>query len=1013
MSAVKEDVISPDEMRKRLYQTFKNRGVVDALKTQLRNQLIHELKHPEFGGDRKPSPLPNEADSVMLTASNSLVLDHLEKAGYEYTLSVFYPESGMAKDRVFSTKDLLRLLNISPQSAFYKSLTSGMQNDTTCHKGFLMQLLTELTDYHMHQECRDADTQTDFGPHYRESLVEKFQMIEDKYAALREQGSKCKSLEAKMLECRKEIESQLQAEMDAKLQHFKEAEVAKIKLEEKEKTHKEVQQLRREMERTYEKKWEGLISREQHAIERLQKQQEIEERDLYKQRQALLSEIEAVRSREAELRLTKEAFEKMCKLQEEKNRSSEELLRRRELAVKTLEDTYDQKLKNELTRYQLELKEEYLRRTEKLAEDEERVKAEAARLHRHLASVDTKAEEHRQACATLGHLKAELDAVLAQNALLTREKEGLQGRLDAVSDYAALRRDGTELRAQIGLVRKQLEQLQEENRQLRAEMSQPSKAQLAMQVELHRVEEARKLEEEEFESQKQLLQMQLQAEVERNAQLEGQLSQCQQRAQWMSAHVEEMKLQLQQTQLALENEVLRNPKPSLVDRSVLELSADKLVPPDIYVDGPAARRREARVGVAETCRRWPLRARSASPDPDAELVAGAKARIRELEKEAEALEEAYRHYQQRATRLAAAGLQVPRARSPQLKAHSFGSGPPPAPQPRVTFPHEGPLAPSLLHEFVSAKLLESLDFREERAAGEQTPPGGSDTPPRRLSSTPLSITKRQLPRKTVEDAGGSPVMFSSLSPTRQLSPIPRGRAMDMSPPGSPPLRSTAREPYSSPIAPQSDSSSGSSPHPEKISLQDLTELPQEPSCIPELLQDERDHLSAGGSEAQRISPPGAEGRREEATPHILDGQSTEIPVRQEEEEDGGVKLELEGQIREERWRQEGLESLERPEEQRLLEEGGMSQEWSTKGDKTTKQEGGVADTVSKSSETSPTLDPLAKYMRIVMQGKEAEPDQHPGKDEAEGGSLAAGILSDDKDNSIITFSQDEADEDFW
>lgn len=45
------------------------------------------------------------------------------------------------------------------------------------------------------------------------------------------------------------------------------------------------------------------------------------------------------------------------------------------------------------------------------------------------------------------------------------------------------------------------------------EMSQPSKAQLAMQVELHRVEEARKLEEEEFKSQKRLLQMQLQAEV--------------------------------------------------------------------------------------------------------------------------------------------------------------------------------------------------------------------------------------------------------------------------------------------------------------------------------------------------------------------------------------------------------------------------------------------------------------------------------------------------------------------
>jgi hypothetical protein len=39
-----------------------------------------------------------------------------------------------------------------------------------------------------------------------------------------------------------------------------------------------------------------------------------------------------------------------CKIQEEKTKTMEELLRRRELAVKTTEDTYDQKLKNELSR---------------------------------------------------------------------------------------------------------------------------------------------------------------------------------------------------------------------------------------------------------------------------------------------------------------------------------------------------------------------------------------------------------------------------------------------------------------------------------------------------------------------------------------------------------------------------------------------------------------------------------------------------------------------------------------
>lgn len=39
-----------------------------------------------------------------------------------------------------------------------------------------------------------------------------------------------------------------------------------------------------------------------------------------------------------------------CQIHAEKVKTAEELLRRRELAVKTMEDTYEQKLKNELSR---------------------------------------------------------------------------------------------------------------------------------------------------------------------------------------------------------------------------------------------------------------------------------------------------------------------------------------------------------------------------------------------------------------------------------------------------------------------------------------------------------------------------------------------------------------------------------------------------------------------------------------------------------------------------------------
>lgn len=121
---------------------------------------------------------------------------------------------------------------------------------------------------------------------------------------------------------------------------------------------------------------------------------------------------------------------------------------------------------------------------------------------------------------------------------------------------------------------------------------------------------------------------------------------------------------------ALENEVLRNPKPSLVDRSVLELSADKLVPPDIYVDRAVLKGKMGYDDVYEPGVPLPghKSAWSEPPDSDMELVTEAKARIQELQKEAETLEEAYRNYQQRAVRSTISHMLPPRPLSPQ-QAH--------------------------------------------------------------------------------------------------------------------------------------------------------------------------------------------------------------------------------------------------------------------------------------------------------------------------------------------------------
>ncbi|RXN16533.1 oral-facial-digital syndrome 1 [Labeo rohita] len=697
MSVSKEDSLSPDEMRQKLYQTFKSRGLLDALKTQLRNQLIQELHPPAV----RRGDTAAHAHSVLVTACNSVIIDHLRSVGYDYTLSVFFPECGMSKDKV-----------------------SHIQ------KG---------------------------------QAVEKLQLIDEEYEVLRHRGDRWASVEAKLAEYRKEIQEQAQVELRAKLQHFMEVEITKVKRDEKEASRREILELRRDMERTFEMKSEALMSREKNAIERLQKQQEIEEKEIYAQRQALLKEIESVRSRETELKQRMEAFDKTCKLHEEKVKTMDDLLRRRELSVKTMEDTFDQKLQSELAKYQLELKDDYTKRTEKLTENEKRIKEETVRLQKESAIIDAKAEEHERNLSEVKQLLTELESSRSQASLLAQQNELLRERLENMSDYPALKKDTLELQTHITLMKQQLEENRQENQRLRQVV------------------------------------------------FGG-----------FGFHLSKLHLSLlfclpccSVIGTALENEILRNPKPSLVDRSVLSLIPDRLLPPDIYVDAALLRKTRA-TSDTDLSEAGPALRGPRPAERDSELVSGALARIRELEQEAERLEEAYRSHQHRAIRAAAAHAVSAEDLTPPRMTSGYRA------QPRVSFASAGR----------PVEKEREQEFTRTPSPRERNPLRLISPPARRLSSTPLSkrgadadhdahaFTQERL--RMSPDSDRAALLF----PERQISPIPAEETISsISPPSSPRMKSTTRHSRSPPKLQEviSSSSQESSPQPEKITLHDLTD----------------------------------------------------------------------------------------------------------------------------------------------------------------------------------------------
>ncbi|TWW80892.1 Oral-facial-digital syndrome 1 protein -like protein [Takifugu flavidus] len=948
-----EDTLSKDELRMRLFNTFKNKGVLDKLKTQLRNQLIQELKYPVLNGAEPiPQAVPARSDPILISACNSIVADHLRICGYEYTLSIFYPECGQSNSKV-TTEDLLQLVNISPESDLYQSLVSSIKDG----KGFLTGLLKHLTRHHACTVYRDADTQTSCTASYGESLVEKLRSIDKEYENLSYSGDHSSSMESKLAAYRKDIEAKAQAEMNKKMQHFKDAELAKVRMEEKASFHKEFDRLKQELQRTYEMKAKALMDREKNSIDQLQKQREIEEKDMYMQRQSLLKEIDRSRERENELKIRMEAFERTCQMFEDKVKNTEELLRRRELAVKTMEATHDETLKTELSRYQMQLKEEFMKRTEKLAENETKIKVETARIQNESALIDSKLQEHCRMSSELKRLQKELDAAQQQVSLLNQQKGLLQERLGTMGDYSDLERDKRELNGQVQLLKNQLLEAQEQMRLLRADLTRPSKEELALQMELQRIQNAHRMNKEEYEGQNQALQEQLQREMEQSAQFKTQLMADQEKLQWLSNKL-----------------VFSAPS---VDRTLLR----------------------GRAGFVDVEGGVPMRANqvwgSDLLDCDIDSVAEAKPWLQELQEEAETLEEAYGAYQQRAvhTTIPLIFPTRPHPSTAHPLHHTIKKN---ISQTRLS---QKPKSSCVSESFQPATISSSALY-DTMITVQTGQPRVTSEDLNELQTTVFNDYSTHRVPKSLQQTVQQPQEGSS-SPPRQSSPkLHFGPRVDQEELSKGVVVPAVAGPE--PLLP------GSLPD------QDLS---SEPSYIPELLLDTAVSLS----EEAPVRPTVPHSPDPPEDPLDLEGQTeaAQTPgeaTRGADEEAEEQKWLRERKEKQERRQQEQEEARERErQELKRLEEETLLQEVEEAGQKEAEEteiSKGREEEDCSDEEGPKTENPLDKYMKIILEARKQQTESPVIETCSDQEDKA---LSAKEDNSIEVYAPKDAidDEDFW
>ncbi|XP_044538993.1 oral-facial-digital syndrome 1 protein-like, partial [Gracilinanus agilis] len=740
-------------------------------------------------------------------------------------------------------------------------------------------------------------------------------------------------------------------------------------------------------------KSEALISREKNAIERLQKHQEIEAKEIYIQRQDLLKDIEMVRSREAELKQRMEAFKLAQKLQEEKYKTQEESLRRRELNVGNMEEAYEQRLKNELLKYQLELKEEYITRSNRVLEEEQKNKEKAMRLQEEANAINSRREELREAISHGKNLELELDSLKEQILLVTKQNQSLSEKIKDTTDYLLLKEDRLELQAQNKLLKQQMEEIRSENMHLQRKSTQPSPEFIALQKESKMTENARKLEQKAFETEKQSLEKRLQDEVERCSLLKNQILDYEVSTRRLNMQIDDLKLQLRQTQAALENEVYRNSKPSLVDHSGINFTSDKAVPHDNYIDNFLKNRLFSDdIVQSEDIPRNRYyqhpRIESDTTDTDLEFVANTKARVKELEKEAEHLEEAYRNYQQRVSQATMKSISPARSQSPLFIPEILSSS---------------ILEKNMFAEnkFVSEQLplSSSKDERGDGITDYQTPQQRKALSPRHLSSTPRPKARRSLSSQIYLGGNNGSFVGSPCPPADKIpSPIPKTSQPLSAPNISVTCLPGNHEQNSSNSEKHTDQDISGFSDSEKLGIEDVQNQSslEYGGNIPKQL--EKDVLYQAGDKVP--------------TNNVINNEPTITTFHQGpnlEEQNTEEKWEEERKEREEKRQRERLEIFEREQKelQRLNEEMILLEE-SLKSEVEKDAKG--LEIIEKELENKEIVNPLEKYMKIIQQNKEQESVKSSKKEVLEEASIEETLLSNDKAESL---SASEEPDDFW
>lgn len=267
--------MAEEQVRAELDVALRDPNLKNSLKAHVRARLLSKLRGPTT---------PVKSEDLTTRVLGSLVLDYLRKSGFEFTLSVYVPESGAGTG--LSSGEIAQLLGIP---------------DWPEGESLLAYIVTEyqktITRPHLHDSACQTEDYKAIG-----HLEDRLHSVELQYLSKMKSLPDAHTMEERMLQYQRDCEARLRLEMEHEVNRLREVEIKAVRLEEAVKYRQQLQSAREDLESQWTIRLEQLKDREKEGTGRLLMREKDLETQLYLHRQQVLRDMELLKAKEQEVK---------------------------------------------------------------------------------------------------------------------------------------------------------------------------------------------------------------------------------------------------------------------------------------------------------------------------------------------------------------------------------------------------------------------------------------------------------------------------------------------------------------------------------------------------------------------------------------------------------------------------------------------------------------------------------------------------------------------------------------